>query len=211
MVQTGCKVRLIYVNPLQDFSYSKLLQLKRAFLITENLTPCIFIWWFKLQNPSTRELILNGTSQEPSKFPEPRGPKYLQRCLVQLPRHARPPPSLRRHPAASFCLLLLTIEEAAQQICAPQNGSDYSTNSPLWAKGFSSTGQGLPSLPSCLCARARRRRSSERKIVVYFDTRGVVYFCNEPTEDWIISLPPLTAPIGSDRAALDVQYLCNCT
>lgn len=91
MVQTGCKVRLIYVNPLQDFSYSKLLQLKRAFLITENLTPWILIWWVKLWNPSTRELILNGTSQEPSKFPEPHGPKYLQRCLVQLPRHARLP------------------------------------------------------------------------------------------------------------------------
>lgn len=76
--------------------------------------------------------------------------------------------------------------------------SEYRTGSPLAAVLF-------------VCARQTATFVRKTKIVVYFDTRGVVYFCNEPTEDWIISLPPLTAPIGSDRAALDVQYLCNCT
>lgn len=76
--------------------------------------------------------------------------------------------------------------------------SEYRTGSPLAAVLF-------------VCARQTATFVRKKKIVVYFDTRGVVYFCNEPTEDWIISLPPLTAPIGSDRAALDVQYLCNCT
>lgn len=75
---------------------------------------------------------------------------------------------------------------------------EYRTGSPLAAVLF-------------VCARQTATFVRKKKIVVYFDTRGVVYFCNEPTEDWIISLPPLTAPIGSDRAALDVQYLCNCT